>query len=202
MKDLNSYNVLSYDELLAKYRLLAGRANKRMERLEKAGRTVGSAYRSAARSAASMRAASGSSGRKDRFPTSRPADLRELRARINAVQNFLSDQTSTPAGLRKVDATIGVTLKQKYGLRLDPEQIKATFEGALWNKLNNRFGSATAVQIIASLQRTKGNVQWMLNDLSERNVYLSGKERMSLAATISNYRRANKINYLFPDNRK
>lgn len=192
-----NYNLLSFDDLLSEYKKLAGRANKRMERLEKAGRTTGSAYKSGARSAAKMKSAGGTSGGKNRFPTKRPADVKELRSRINAVQSFLNDQTSTLAGLRRVDAKIGVTLKQKYGIVMDPDQIKATFDGALWSKLNNRFGSGTAVKIIAELQRSWGNVTTMLQNLSDQNVYLSGKERMSLAATINNYKRSNKISYLY-----
>lgn len=195
-----NYNLLSFDDLLSEYKTLAGRANKRMERLEKAGMTTGSAYKAGARSASKIKASSGGTGSKFRFPTKRPADVKELRSRMNAVQDFLNDQTSTPAGVRKVGAKIGGTLKNKYGIDMSSEQIKATFDGALWSKLNNRFGSGTAVKIIAELQKSKGDVKAALTALQDQNVYLSGKEKMSIAATIGNYKRANKITYLFKDN--
>lgn len=191
-----NYNLLSYDELLAQYRLLAGRANKRLERLEKAGMKTGSAYKSAQIATSRMKGARGS-GR--RFSLSNPGSVKALRGRMNEVKSFLSDVTSTPAGVRKVGQKIGGTLKSSYGLELTPEQIKATFEGALWAKLNNRFGSGTAVKIIAELQKSGGDVKNMLKSLQEQNIYLSTSEKKSLAATLGNYKRANKIGYLFPD---
>ena len=196
-----NYNALSFEDLLSEYKLLAGRANKRLERLEKSGFTTGSAYKSAMRSTHGIRKAAGvkiprGSGR--RFTTAKPTSVKELRSRINAVKQFLADETSTPGGVKKVGARIGGTLKNKYGLDLSPEQIKSTFEGALWSKLNNRFGSGTAVKIIAELQKSGGSVKDALKQLKDQNIYLSTSEQKSLAATISNYKRANKIGYLFP----
>lgn len=192
--DLNSYNTLSFDELLARYRLLADRANKRLKSLERAGMTTGSAYKNAMRVTSRI---SGPKGSGKRFPLAKPANARQLKSRINEVQGFLSDVTSTPTGVRSVGQKIGGTISEKYGLDLDPEEIKQTFEGALWSKLNNRYGSDTAVKIIAALQKSEGNVKDALKALQDQHVFLSGREKMSIAATIGNYKRSNKIGYLF-----
>ena len=192
--DLNAYSVLSHGELVAQYKLLAGRANKRLARLEKAGMTTGSAYKSAMRITSKY----GTPGGK-RFSAAVPKNTRTLKARMNEIRSFLEDVTSTPTGVRSVGEKIGSSLSDKYGLELDPEQIKATFEGALWSKLNNRYGSATAVKILASLQKSNGSVKDMLKDLQDQHVFLSSREKMSLSATIGNYKRSNKIGYLFEE---
>ena len=196
MTDLNAYNVLSFDELLAQYRLLAGRANKRLERLEKSSMQKGSAYQAAMRSTAIMSKGKGSG---KRFSTSRPANLRELRMRTNMVKDFLSDVTSTPAGVKSVESKVGATFQEKFGFNWNPERMKIVFDTGLWDKLNKRFGSDTAAQVVGSITHSTGDMKAIFKDLEEKGVYLTGKEKQSLSATLGNYKRSHKIDKLFLD---
>lgn len=173
-----SENLLSFDEALAQYRLLADRANKRLAALEKAGMTRGSAYRSGVRAAAAMR-----EGAK-RFTLATPKSGRVLKARLNAVRGFLSDTTSTPTGVRAVAAKTAKTIKQRYKLDLKPEQIKSIFESALWEKLDSQYGSDTAVKIMASIQKSKGDVTRTMKSLGAKHKYFSDTEKDSLKQDI------------------
>lgn len=166
-------NSLTMAELSDYYKTIAGRANKRLERLEKAGLQRGSAYRSAMMSTQRMSSGRGS-GR--RFSMKWPSNVGELRQRVSAVRTFLSDVTSTPGGVKKVGKKISGTLKSRYGLDLAPEDIRGVFDSALWENLNSRYGSATAVSILGSLKRNQGKIGQVVKDLADKNVYTYDKE--------------------------
>lgn len=189
-------DILGFDDLLAEYDRLAAKADARLRRLEQAGKTGGSAYKSAAQSVPKKPQAGG----KPRFRSGgRPKTKREARARINAVNRFLNEESSTLKGQAAIASRIGETIKSKYGLNLTGEQIKSTFDGALWSKLNQRYGSGTAVKILASIQKSKGSAKKTLEDLAEKNVFLSTNEKKSLAATIGAYARKQGIEKLYED---
>lgn len=186
--DLNSYNVLSRAELVAQFKLIGGRANKRLERLEKAGMTTTSAYKHGTKAAART-------GGNKRFSLSvRGLTTRQIKARMNTVNEFLNDVTSTPGGARKVAQKIGGTVKARYGLDLgSAEDIKAVFEGALYKKLEARFDPYKAMYILAEVQKADGDVKKILEGLrdtfAKNNVFFSDKEYRSLSGTLSNWKR-------------
>lgn len=186
--DLNAYNVLSRDELVVQFKLLGGRANKRMERLEKAGMTTTSAYKHGSRAAART-------GGNKRFSLSvRGLTTRQIKARMNTVNEFLNDVTSTPGGARKVAQKIGGTVKARYGLDLgSAEDIKAVFEGALYKKLESKFDPYMAMYILAEVQKSDGDVKKILEGLrdtfSKNNVFMSEKEFRSLSGTLGSWKR-------------
>lgn len=186
-------DLLKTADLISEYKLLAGRANKRLERLEKAGKT-GKAYKSAARAVSTI-----SPGKtKVRFPSgTKGLSDRQIKLRINKMNEFLNQPSSTVSGEKAIYKGVSRTLSERYGLNLSPDQLGQVFDGALWEKLNTRFGSATAVKILASIQKTGGNAKETLKDLAEKHQYLSKSEKLSLSATINNYMRSNGINYVF-----
>lgn len=174
--------------LQAEYRRLAKRADQRLVRLEKGGATAGSAYRSASQMTGAER---------PRFNRGIASDARRLRGQINKVRRFLSMETSTKTGIARIESGRAKTLLNEYGINADGEQIKAIFEGALYKKLNDRFGSKTAAAIIGSVQKTGGQVKDTLESLADQHVYLSRSDKLSISATIGNYMRSNKLDYLF-----
>lgn len=163
----------SYDEGLAYYRLLADRANKRLKALESQGLTKGTAYKSGMRAAAAY-----STGKAHKyFSTANPKNSRALRSMINAVQGFLEDVTSTPSGYRTVAWKVSATTQKRYGLYIDPENLRDFYESELWKNTDKQYGSETAVKIFASIQKTKGNITNTLKSLGAKKVKLAASEK-------------------------
>lgn len=191
MADILSYNQVLSD-LKAEYRKLAKRADQRLVRLEKSGKTTGSAYKFGQMSISRF-----STGK--RFNVKTPDNVRALRARINAVKRFLESETSTATGIKNVATRISGTIKSRYGVDIEPSQLKNVFEGALWSKLQAKhIGSPTAVRVIGSIKKNKGDMKKAFQDLKEQNVYISTNTKKSISATVGNYMRQNKLDYLFP----
>ena len=156
-------DILSYDQLLKEFRALAKRADQRLVRLEQAGKTGTGADRSA------MRRISQFSAGGKRFNIKPPKDTRALRSRISTVREFLATETSTAKGRKAVAKRTRQTIKDRYGLDIKNDaQLEAIFEGGLWSKLNARFGSDTAIQILATVQESEENVKDAILDASDR----------------------------------
>jgi len=186
----------NYNEMLAEFRALAKRADQRLVRLEQRGQTNLSAYRSAAKTITARHGA----GAVLRFNRGPSKDTRVLAGQINEVKHFLSMKESTRIGQREIWEKTAATLKDRYGLNtMSGGQIKQIFDGALWEKLNARFGSATAVKVLACIQKNDGQMKQVFADLAEKHVYLDTTDKRSINATVNNYMRNAKIGYLFED---
>lgn len=169
------YSGLKYSELLKEARLLAERGNKRLLRLERAGMTGSPAYRAVVHSGA--KSSSRSSGAKVRFTKSDPKNERVLRARINAMRTFLEAPTSTQTGYKELKKEYGpkvsATFRKRYGLDLTGEQIEAVFESSLWEYLDSQFGTYTAVQVLASIQKGNGDLGRTMKSIGGKRLNLT-----------------------------
>ena len=179
-------NKMTYTQLLKYHRGIVKTANRRLDRLREAGYFDSKAYNYAKR----MTAGTG------KFSSKKPAGLKQLRKQVSAVERFLSMETSTLRGVHRIEKDVVSKIKDKYGLDLEPDQVTQVFEGGLWKKLADKYGSKTAIAVLASLQKTDGDIASAFKDLAEQNVYLSGRERKSTGALISNYMRQNDIPFL------
>lgn len=181
------YSGLGYDALLKKYRVLAERANKRLLRLERSGQTGSPAYRAVVHSGA--KASARASGTKIRFTKANPKNERVLRARMNAVQSFLEAPTSTRKGYKELKKQYGTVVeakfRSKWHLDLTGEQIDALFDSELWDKLEREYGSETAVKIIASVQKGKGDVGRTMKSLAAKRMNLSEGQRENVKDLIN-----------------
>lgn len=177
------YSGLGYDALLKQYRLLVERANKRLLRLERSGLKGSPAYRAAQKSS------SASSGAKVRFTKKNPQNMRVLRSRMGSVQRFLEAPTSTRQGYRELKKQYGAavqkTFRKKWNLNLTGEQIDALFDSELWDKLERDYGSETAVKIIASIQKGKGDVGRTMKSLAAKRTNLSEGQRENVKDMIN-----------------
>ena len=183
------YSGLGYDALLKQYRLLVERANKRLLRLERSGQTGSPAYRSVVHSGA--KASASSSGAKVRFTKSNPKNERTLRARMNAVQSFLEAPTSTRKGYEELRKSYGPkvskTFRKKYGLDLTGDQIDALFDSHLWERLEQDYGSQTAVKIISSIQKGKGDVGRTMKSIGAKRLHLSEGQKEDVKEIIGEW---------------
>ena len=193
-------NLLSGDDLLSEFRKAVKTANRRMDRLEQAGMTGASAYRMA-------RYMIGDNGTRfsakisgGKFDSSDMQQVIEIRNRMNDVQAFLDSETSTVKGNRESVEKASATLEERYGLVIAPEQMSELFDGALWAKLNAKLqDSKTVAKLIGELQESDGNIRQAFDEFSRKHKYLDPNERMSIGATIGNYMRKNKLDYLFEE---
>ena len=176
-------------DLMRDFLRLAGRADQRLRSLEKSGRTGSAAYRSAQKSISTF-----SEGK--RFRANIPQGGRELRARYRQVEKFLREETSTIRGEKRVRERVGRSIEERYGLELTGDQISALFQGALWHKLNQKYGSDTAMKIVGALQRSEGDKKALYEDLARQNVFLSSSEKSLTTRYINQELRANGIDYL------
>ena len=183
-------DVISYEQLLNEFKALAKRADQRLVRLEQAGKTGTGAYRSAMR-----RISQFSEGK--RFNIKPPKDTRALRSRISAVREFLSTETSTARGRKAVSKRTRDTIRERYGLDIKNDaQLEAIFEGGLWSKLNTRFGSDTAIQILATVQESDDSVKDAILGASDR-YYVSEEGANDAEAIINSFIADKNISKIF-----
>lgn len=187
------------DALLREFRMLVSKANSRIDRLFKAGKTDSFAYR---RAMFAIERQTGQwlkmpkEGKPPHFTSANPKNKNVLRARFNEVQEFLNAETSTLSGVKRLEKTATATIKDRYGLDLSVDQLEIVFEGALWEKLNTEFGSKTAIAILSAVQRNNGSISKAFADLADQHIFISSKERVKWGATIGNYMRGNKVDFL------
>lgn len=176
------------DELRIEFERLAHRADTRLLRLEQKGLTGTAAYKSAMRMISSYKAGG------TRFRVSlKGLTKAQVASRLNKVRTFLNEKTSTTTGRRELSDQTCDTIKNKYGLDLNPDQLEAIFEGVLWQKLNTRFDSKTAAKILGTIQKHHGNMKAVYKELAEQKVYIDKNDKISISRTIGNFTRSHNI---------
>lgn len=165
------------------YRRLAKQADQRLVRLEKLAAQGDPGYQGVlswayARAEYDISHKWGGSSTKPRFNTKPPEDVNALKAKINDIQSFLEDQTSTKAGIKasykkKADTfnenhgtnlkwddwaeyldRFGVSLYDKYGSTVMNRVIKTVQSMA--NNNPDQFGSAEKLHHLALLRKNGG----------------------------------------------
>lgn len=168
-------NVLSFDELFSEYKRLAKMANSRLDRLRAKGWTNFRSYKGAMKYIQSVKPNA------THFSLAKPLTTKELRSAYNRVSAFIESSTSTIGGVRKTYQKVCDTIREKYGLNLTPEQLEGVFESALWQKLEEVFiGSNTAIRVLASIQKTKGDITNTLKSASAKRLGISKGEKQKL----------------------
>ncbi len=175
-------------ELRIEFERLAKRADMRLLRLEQKGLTGTAAYKSAMRMISSYKAGG------TRFRVSlKGLTKAQVASRLNKVRTFLNEKTSTVTGRQEIASDAGKTIKERYGLDLDPDQLGVVFEGALWQKLNTMFDSKTAAKILGTIQKHKGHLKAAFEELAAQKVYLDAKDKAKISGTIGAFVRYHKI---------
>lgn len=175
-------------ELRIEFERLAKRADMRLLRLEQKGLQGTAAYKSAMRMISSYKAGG------TRFRVSlKGLTKAQVASRLNKVRTFLNEKTSTATGRREMSSDACKTIKDRYGLDLDPDQLEAIFEGVLWQKLNTMFDSKTAAKILGMIQKHKGHLKAAFEELAAQKVYLDAKDKAKISGTIGAFVRYHKI---------
>ena len=170
-----------YKDLLREYRAKVKTASSRLAYLEQTGRTSGSTYKKG------MRAAQAIGGKAKYFTSSNPKNMRVLRARMNAVNEFLESPGSTVGGIKAVDAQRAATISARYGLQITGNMLADVFNSAIWEKLDTDYGSQTAIKVLTSIQKTKGDVTRTLKSIGAKRLGLSAGERENVRSVIGEF---------------
>ena len=142
-------------QLLAQYKKLAKRADQRMVRLEQAAKRGGEmaaateySYRKAQRDAEYY-----SAGKSKRFNAQTPKSNKALRAKINAINDFLEAPTSTVRGIKNIYKKRAEALNMSYGTDFTWQDLGDFFNSATWGKLTSEIPSDLVMKAYARLKK-------------------------------------------------
>lgn len=130
----------------AYYRRIAKVADQRLVRLEKLSQQEGYgnalqwAYR---RAISDIETWSGEGA--TRFNTKPPANIAQLRAKINDIKVFLGSETSTKSDIQNVYKSRVDTINKRYGTRFQIDDLQHVFSSSLWKKMEARSFSSDQI---------------------------------------------------------
>lgn len=150
-------------ELYAIRKKLAKRLNQRMRRLERAGIDYGAIkmYREEV-----ARYYTGNKGFKESLGKTKGISVKH---EISLIQNLLNRPTSTRQGITRIRKKAMHTFEEKYGVKFKNVQEYEDFiESETWKKMENLFGSSTALDIIATSDKTISQVRKSVEDFIKK----------------------------------
>lgn len=149
---------LSADEQ-AQYRKMMQTVNKRITRLHSEAKKVGYeeitnyAYKGFSRELQGM-------GMGKYMSKSMPADRKEFRKRMSAMNRFISAPTSSVGGVKKMYEKRAKTMSKKLGLDLTWKDLAKVFETGLWDTLDEAgYGSKSIFRVVAEIHEEKDTLK-------------------------------------------
>lgn len=166
--------------LQTRYNAARKTANRRMARLEKLAENpdyyavLGYAYKNAANDLMRL----GSTSKYGRFPgdvgrmSADKTNISKLKAYIATAEEFLRSESSTKTGIDKIYNRRADTLNKKMGTSFTGDDIKTWFDSSIWKKLSEKYGSKTAMKVIAKIQDNAEKIRADIEDarLSHRRI--------------------------------
>lgn len=156
--DLQKFNPYlsnkSDKELYAIRKKLAKRLNQRMRRLEAAGIDYGAIkiYKQDV-----ARYYTGNKGFKESLGKTKGISVKH---EISLIQNLLNLPTSTLPGIKKIRKKAMGTFEDRYNVKFkNVQQYEDFIASSTWKKLEELYGSGTALDIIAKSQKTVSEIQ-------------------------------------------
>lgn len=156
--DLQKFNPYlsnkSDKELYAIRKKLAKRLNQRMRRLEVAGINYGAIkmYREEV-----ARYYAGNKGFKESLGKTKGISVKH---EISLIQNILNRPTSTLLGITRIRKKAMGTFEGKYGVKFkNVQEYEGFIDSKTWEKMEDLFGSSTALDIIATSNKTISQVR-------------------------------------------
>lgn len=165
--DLQKFNPYlsnkSDKELYAIRKKLAKRLNQRMRRLERAGIDYGviKMYRKEV-----ARYYTGNKGFKESLGKTKGITVKH---EISIIQSLLNRPTSTLQGIRRIRKKAMNTFEEKYNIHFKNVQEYEDFiESDTWKKMDKLYGSTTALDLIATTEKTVEQVRKSVEDFFEK----------------------------------
>ena len=169
-----------YDELVKIYKTLAKSADQRLVRLEayrhEKGFEVADKW-AYSRAMHDIQVWSGSEA--NRFNTAPPKSKVDLISKIQDIRHFLESPTSTKKGIitvfkKKADSLNKTMRKNNPGwTNLSWQDMAQYFDSALYDKIDQEYGSKTKFNIIASLKKDKKQILEDINEKKSQHIKVS-----------------------------
>ena len=155
-----------YDELVKIYRTLAKSADQRLVRLESYQHDKNFAVATKwayARAMHDIKAWSGAEA--ERFNTAPPKDKVDLISKIQDIKHFLESPTSTKQGIISVYKKRADTINKNHGTNFTWKDLAQYFDSSLNEKLDEKYGSKTAMIIFNTIKKKKKEI---IDDINEK----------------------------------
>lgn len=171
-------------ELLADYKAIAKRADRRLRNLEKAASAR--PYYKTATEWAYARAMKDIESRFgegiSRFDRKLPAKSSRLQiiAAISDVQTFLDAPTSSLSGIKNVYEKRTQTINEKYGTDFKWEDLADLLSSGQYDKLANTYGSQTTWKTIGEMQKKKKEIADEMNLINSNHKRISSKDESAI----------------------
>ena len=176
-------------ELLADYKAIAKKADRRLRNLEKAAEAR--PYYQTATEWAYARAVKDIESRfgegVTRFDRKLPAKASRLQitAAIADVETFLASPTSTITGIKNVYEKRTKTINEKYGTDYKWEDLADLLSSGQYDKLANTYGSQTVWKTIGEMQKKKKEIAEEMNLISSTHKRISSKDETAINKEIA-----------------
>lgn len=171
-------------ELVADYKAIAKRADRRLRNLEKAASAR--PYYKTATEWAYARAMKDIESRfgegVTRFDRKLPKKATKLQiiAAISDVQTFLDAPTSSLSGIKNVYEKRTQTINEKYGTDFKWEDLADLLSSGQYDKLANTYGSQTTWKTIGEMQKKKKEIADEMNLINSNHKRISSKDESAI----------------------
>lgn len=184
------------------YRRLAKAADQRLDRLEDYGKqehykpALQWAYQRAKRDIATWDKRAGISKELPRFNRAMPKTDEGLMSKISDMRQFLESATSTKEGITAVYEQRAKTINEGrtdpvtgkkiggYGTNFTWEDMAKFYESEEAKRWNEKFGSKTALRVIATLQKNKEIIMKDMENVKMKNIKVDGKNKRLIKAKV------------------
>lgn len=110
-----------------------------------------------------------------RFNRKLPDDLRTIYKDINKVLQFMESPTSSKQGIDEVYLKRAQTITDRYGVKVNWQNIASLFESKLYTKTDEKKGSKTVLKAIGFIQRNTKSILKALDEGKSISVRLGAK---------------------------
>ena len=119
-----------------------------------------------------------------RFNRDMPVNEEELRSKISDIRQFIEAPTSTKQGITSVYKKRADTINQKYGTNWSWEDVAKFYESEEAKYWNEKYGSKTALRVIATIQKNKKVLQDDMKKVKEKDIKVEGKNKRLIKSKV------------------
>ena len=178
-------------ELEKTYKKLAKRADQRLVRLEQLSKQQRRGFEKILDwgYASAMRSIEHWSGKDaNRFNRDMPELTRSLKAKISDIERFLHMISSSISRVKKSYRDRANKINDLYGTKFTWEDLGKFFESERWEKLEEKYGSSTAILTVGEIQKNDEAILSSIENSSKLNLKISNRQvKRAINEQISEY---------------
>ena len=162
-----------------KYKQLAKRADQRLVRLEQLSKQQRRGFEKILDwgYASAMRSIEHWSGKgANRFNRDMPKLTRSLKTKISDIERFLHMTSSKISSVKKSYRDRANKTNELYGTKFTWEDLGKFFESERWEKLEEKYGSSTAILTVGEIQKNDEAILSSIENSSKLNLKISNRQ--------------------------